>query len=222
MSTKITDHYFEYGAQKYFRGNAHLVEICTYGQKKDPIGAGAYIDPQSKVQREYLVNRVTKGLTVGIDWSTTTQAAVEVNGTVKVFKVGVSTAGSLSYTKIKSGNVKLYNLFINEGPLKTMLNSDASGARNYLAAEGADGRIVTEVWVVMEAALAEHFDTSGSITVSASTADLKVTATGGKSGTQSITLSVGTVFAFKMHMVNDWNATKTKVEGLEADYYGMG
>jgi hypothetical protein len=222
MSTKITDHYFEYGALKYFRGNAHLVEIGTFGQKKDPIGAGVYIDPQSKVQRANLVKRVTKGITVGIDWGQTSQAAVEVNGTVKVFKVGVTAAGSLAYSKVKSANVKLYNLFITEGPLKTMLNADATAARNYLATEGADGRIVTEVWIVMEAALAEHFDTSGSISATATTADLKVTASGGKSGTQTITLSAGSVFAYKMHMVNAWNATKTKVEGLESDYYGMG
>lgn len=54
---KITEDYFEYGALKYFRGNAHLLEIGTYGEKKDPIGPKAYVDPESKVQRRHLVNR---------------------------------------------------------------------------------------------------------------------------------------------------------------------
>jgi len=31
-----------------------------------------------------------------------------------------------------------------------MLNTVADGARNFLASEGTDGRIVSEVWVVME------------------------------------------------------------------------
>lgn len=219
MSTKITDHYFEYGSLKYFRGNAHLLEICTYGEKKDPIGAEAYLDPQNKVKREHLVGKVTKGLTVSIDWSQTTQSSVEANGALKVFGIGVSAAATYTYSKVKSANVRLYNLFINEGPLKTLLNTDASGARNFLADEGSDGRIVSEVWVVMEATLSEHFDTSTSVTVAASGVNLNVTAKGGKSGTQTITLSAGTIFAYKMHKVKDWNSGKTEVKNLEADYH---
>jgi hypothetical protein len=220
MSTKITDHFFEYGSQKYFRGNAHLVEMATYGEKKDPVGNEAYLDPQNKVSRDHVASRVTQGLTVAIDWSQTTQAEVEVNGTLKVFGVGVSTAVSYSYSKVKSAKVKLYNLYINEGPLKTMLNTDANGARNFLADEGNDGRIVGECWIVMDATLAEHFETSGSIITGVSVGDLKVTAKGGKSGTQTITLSAGSVFAYKMYKVKSWNSGKTQIENLEADYYG--
>lgn len=221
MATKITDHYFEYGSQKYFRGNAHLLEICSYGQKKDPIGSESYIDPQNKVKREHLVGRVTKGMTVGIDWNQTTQAQVEVNGTVKVFGIGINLATSYAYSKVKSANVKLYNLFINEGPLKTMLNTDADGARNFMADEGDDARIVSEVWVVMEATLATHFDTSTSISAAVSGVNLNLTAKGGTSGTQTITLSAGSVFAYKSHKVKDWNSGKTSIEDMEADYYGM-
>lgn len=215
----ITKHHFEYLNHKYFRGNAHLVEICTYGEKKDPIGDEAYIDPQNIVKREYLVGRVTKGMTASVNWSQTSQADVEVNGTVKVFGVGINAATSYSYSKVKSANVKLFNLYINEGPLQTMLNTDASGARKYMADEGSDARIVSEVWVVMEATLAEHFETSGSIAISVPMAGgLNVTAKGGTQGTQTITLSAGSVFAFKMHKVKEWNSDKTKILNMEADY----
>lgn len=222
MSTKIKDHYFEYGSLKYFRGNAHLVELCTFGEKKDPVGTEAYLDPQGKVSRDHLVGRVNKGLTVSINWSETTQAEVEVNDKLKVFGIGVSVAATYNYSKVKSANVRLYNLFINEGPLKKMLNTDANAARNFLADEGNDGRIVSEIWVVMEATLAEHFDTSGSIAVAANGSNLNVTAKGGKSGTQTISLSAGTVFAYKNHKVKDWNSGKTEINNLEADYYGNG
>lgn len=221
MATNITEHYFEYGALKYFRGNAHLMEIGTYGEKKDPIGAKAYIDPESKVQREHLVNRVNKGKPVAVNWGQTTKAEVEVNGPVPVFGLNVNVAASFNYEKIKSADLKLFNLSIDEGPLKTMLNKDASGARNYLAGEGNDGRIVSEVWVVMEAELAEQFDTSGSVEVSAKGVDLNVTARGGKYGTQTITLSKGAVFAYKLHKVKDWNKDKTQIEDMEADYKGL-
>lgn len=222
MSTKVTDNYFEFGVNKYFRGNAHLVEIGTYGEKKDPIGAKAYIDPQSKVQGQNLVDRVSKGQPVGVDWSQTTQADLEVNGPIKVFGLNVNAAATFSYEKTRNANLKVYNLSVAEGPLKTVLNTDADGARRYLAGEGSDGRIASEVWVVMEAELAEHFDTSGSLTVAANGSGLSVTAKGGKQGTQTITLSAGTTFAYKLHKVKDWNKGKTQIEDLEADYKGMG
>lgn len=221
MSVKITEHKFEYGAQGYFRGNAHLVEIGTYGEKKDPVGAKAYIDPEDKVSRDHLVNIITKGKPVAVDWTQTSKAAVEVNGPVSVFGLNMEAAVAFTYEKIKSANLKLFNLSIDAGPLKTMLNTDADAARNFLAKEGNDGRIVSEVWVVMEAQLSEQFDTSGSVKVAVKGVDLNVTASGGKYGSQTITLSKGAIFAYKLHKVKDWNKGKTKIEDMEADYKGM-
>lgn len=190
-------------------------------RKKTSIGAKAYIDPQNKVQREHLVNRVNKGKPVAVDWSQTTKAAVEVNGPVSVFGLNMEAAVAFTYEKIKTANLRLFNLSIDEGPLKTLLNQDANGARNYLADEGNDARIVSEVWVVMEAQLSEQFDTSGSVKVAAKGADLSVTASGGKYGSQTITLSKGAIFAYKLHKGKDWNKGKTQIEDMEADYKGM-
>lgn len=221
MPSNITADYFEFGANKYFRGNAHLVEIGTYGEKKDPLGVKAYIDPQSKVVRQHLVGIVTKGSPVSVDWAQTTNAELEVNGEIRVFGLNMSVKTNYNRDTAKAADLKVYNLSIAEGPLKTMLNNDADGARKFLAEEGNDGRIVSEVWVVMEAVLAEHFNTSGAVTVSAKDINLDVTASGGKSGTQTITLSAGTTFAYKLHKVNKWNSGKTRIEDMEADYKGM-
>lgn len=54
MSIKINKHFFQYGALKYFRTNAHLIELGTYGEKKDPIGAKAYLDPDGKIKASHL------------------------------------------------------------------------------------------------------------------------------------------------------------------------
>jgi len=222
MATKITENLFDYG-QKYFRGNAHLLKLATFGEKKDPIGAKAYVDPQGTVKPKYLVGRVSKGEVAAIDWGQTTKADVEVNGTVKVFGVGLNSARTFSYEQIKSAKLKLCNLSMVEGQLKSMLNTDADNARKYMANEGNDARIVSEVWVVMEAELAEHFDASASVSASASADgnELNIIAKGGRQGTQTITLSAGTTFAYKLHKVKDWNRDKTQIEDMEADYKGM-
>jgi len=221
MATNITEHYFEFGPLKYFRGNAHILKLATYGEKKDPVGAKAYLDPESTVGAEHLASRVEKGKPVGVEWGRTTKAELEANGPIPVFGLNLNVSTNLGYEKVKTADLKLFNLSIAEDPLKKLLNEDAVNVRKYFAGEGKDARIVSEVWVVMEAKLAEHFDTSGAVAVSVKGADLNVTAKGGTQGTQTITLSKGSVFAYKLHKVKEWNKDKTRILDMEADYKGM-
>ena len=224
METKITKHFFEYGTNKYFRGNAHSVDLASYGEKKDPVGAQAHLDVQDQVAVENLSGRVRYNTTAKVDWAQTTKAEVEGAGLLKFFGLNGKAAMALKYEDAKSARLELVNFAIDEGPLKTMLNKDAGAARNFLAEEGNDGRIVSEVWVVVDGELAEHFATSGSISVSAngSGKGLALTAKGGKAGTQTIVLEKGTTFAYKLHKVKDWNKGKTVIEDLEADFKGNG
>jgi hypothetical protein len=225
---KVTKHYLEWGTQKYFRGKAENVELCSYGEKKDPIGANAYLAVQAKVQREHLAGKIQEVPPLTVDWNSASKADVEVNGEVQYFVLNAKTAKSASYEKVKSGHLELVKFFINEGPLQRMLNKEADGARKYLAEEGADGRIVSEIWVAMEAEMAEHFRNAASTTSAASgalgpvQAALEITASGGTQGSQTISLSPGTTFAYLMHKVNKWNKDKTQIEGLEDDRKGMG
>ena len=224
METKVTEHYFKFGGDKYFRQNAHNVDIGSYGEKKDPVGANAYLDVQAKVKADYLASRVRYNTTADIDWGQTTKGEVEAEGALKFFGIGGEAAVNASYEKIKSAKLKVMNFAISEGPLKTMLNQEANAARNFLAEEGNDGRIVSEVWILAEGELVEHFKTSGSISVAvdAVTKSLDVTAKGGKEGTATIRIDPGTTFAYKMHKVKDWNKGKTQIEDLEADWKGVG
>jgi hypothetical protein len=222
MATRITEHYLEFGGMKYFRKNAHNVEMGSYGEKKTPIGSQAYLDVQNKVKSEHLEGRVKFNTRTGINWNETTKAEVEAQGIFKFFSLGKEIAVNGSYEKAKDAKLELVSFAIDEGPLRTMLNKDANGARNYLAEEGNDGRIVSEVFVVVDAELADQFATYGSasLSVQAAGSSLGVTVSGGKHGSQKVTLSQGTTFAYKVHKVKDWNKGKTQIENLEADYKG--
>ena len=107
MATTITDNYFEFGMHKYFRGNAHLIEIGTYGEKKDPIGSKSYIDPQSKVVRQHLVGIVTKGSPVSVDWAQTTNAALQMNGGMRVFGLNLSVKTNYTRDMAKTANLHI-------------------------------------------------------------------------------------------------------------------
>lgn len=224
MSVKITDHYFKHGGLKYFRGNAHLVELGTHGEKKDPIGAKAYLDPNGKIKASHLADRPIKKSTVDINWSSVKKADLEGDAVLKFFGLGRSHAVSFDYAKAKKADLQLINFSIAETPLKRCLNNDANTVRNSLADEGSDGRVVSEVWVVVEAELAEHVEsnwgTGHSWSFGSNTLDLSVS--GGSVGTQTISIGTGTTFAYKMHKVKKWSKGKEEIEDLEADYKGMG
>jgi hypothetical protein len=218
----VTSSSFKYGTISYFRAKAENVEMGSYGEKKTPFGSAAYLSVQNKVKSEYLDGRVRFATRCEIDWSKQSQVAVEAND-ISYFALNLKGALSGSYSKAKSASLDLVKFVIDEGPLKTMLNTDASGARNYLRDEGGDGRIVAEIWVVMEAKLAEHFQTSGSISVSGTVNGVSadITASGGSQGTQTITIAKGTTFAYLLFKVKSWNSDKTRVEDLEDDTVGL-
>lgn len=223
METNITTHAFKFAGVKYFRGKAENVQIGSYGEKKDPIGAKAHLDIQNQVNRKHLKGKVRYITTANINWSKEKRGEVEVNGSLQYFTLNGKASINASYNGVKKANLKLAKLAIDEGPLTRMLNNSANGARNYLSKEGKDGRIVSEVWILMEGELSEQFESAASITVEASDVDksLDVTASGGIKGKSTITLSKGTTFAYLMHKVKDWNKGKTRIEDLEADYKGM-
>jgi hypothetical protein len=77
--------------------------------------------------------------------------------------------------------------------------------------------------VAMLAEMADSFSASAGYRVSANVQGigLDIIAEGGTKGSQKITLSKGTMFAYGLHKVKDWNKEKTKIENLEDDFYGM-
>lgn len=218
----ITSSSFKYGTISYFRGKAENVEMGSFGEKKAPFGGAAYLSVQNKVKSEYLNGRVRFATRCQIDWSRQSQTAVDAND-ISYFGLDVKGAISGSYSKAKSASLDLVKFAIDEGPLKTMLNNDADGARNFLRDEGSDGRIVPEIWVVMDAKLAEHFQTATSISVAGTVNGVSadITASGGSQGSQTITISKGSTFAYLLFRVKTWNAAKTRIEDLEDDTVGL-
>lgn len=223
MSIKITKHVFEYGSQKYFRGNAHLLELGSHGEKKDPIGPKAYVDPNGKIKASLLAGLPIKQSSVSIDWNSVKQADLEGDVSLKFFGLGRKHAIGFNYTDAKKADLKLVNFSIDETPLKKCLNDDADIVRKSLADEGADARVVSEVWVVVEAELAAFLDANfaSSHQWSAFGNTLDLTVSGGSKSSETITISAGTTFAYKLHKVSKWSKGKEKIEDMEADYKGF-
>ena len=219
--TKITDSKFVYNGFGYFRGKAEDINHASYGQKKTPVGKTHYLARQNDVNRDHLGNvKVDVSGPYPITWSSYSDTAV--NADISYLTAAGGTA-KFSRSAAKKANLKLIKFSLSEGQMKTLLNSYASGARNYLKDEGGDGRFVGSVWVVMDATLASDVTTCGSVTGAGTVSGFKVKidVSNCHGAVSTIDVPPGTTFAYGLYKVKKWNSGKTKIEDLEDDQAGL-
>jgi len=223
--TKITSNYFLCNGLKYFRDNAPLVELGSYGQKKGgSLTGNAYLAVEATVSRANLEDNVKHVTNVSIDWSRATKADVETHGALKYFGLNFKAANSISFEQAKSAKLQLCEFAILEGNLKKMLNNGATAARSFMAGEGKDARIASVAFIVVSGELAQHFKVSTKFHAAASKGSnaLEIVASGGTSGSQTIELARGCTFAYGLHKVKDWNRGKTEILDMEDELFGTG
>ncbi|MEU4558689.1 hypothetical protein AB0F72_09870 [Actinoplanes sp. NPDC023936] len=226
--TRVGKHTFVYNGERYFRDKSEDLVMCSYGEKEDQLGSRASLNVNDHVDRALLKGKVHYVTTAEIDWQRQAKAEVEADGALKYFTAQASGTAAFSYERAKSAKLKLAKFVIDEGPLQTLLNQDATRARKFLDTERADGRIVSTIWVVVEGEIAESFAAAGKSTgaieaevLSAVKMRLTVKKKGSASGTTTIVWEPGTTFAYLMHKVGKWNKDRTRIEELVIDAKGL-
>ncbi|SFI45059.1 hypothetical protein [Jannaschia pohangensis] len=224
MTTKVTKHYFQYGAHKYFRTSAHEVKLLSIGEKKDPIGPKAYLAVSDHIWARHLADeRITVTPPVTIDWNNTSSVDFDTAANIRYLGVGVDVSQSLTLARARSAQLKLVSFSLPESAVERILNTEADILRREMADEGRDARVVTEVWVAMEAQLANSMTIGALNTSDISYAgnNVRINVNAGGTNSSVITLGEGTTFAYRLHKVRKWNKGKTRIEDLEDDYVGM-
>lgn len=221
---EVKDNHFKFAGTKYYRGNAPMVQIGSYGQKKASLAGANKLAHQNNMASEHLRGRVQRVTTCTIAWRSEKKSDVEASGTVKFLGIKGGVGGSLSHEKLKDGRLVLVWFHMSEGDVRGAINN-ASGCRSYLKREGRDGRVVGDVFVAMVAELAQTVTNAASIEVGASVSvvTFKVKGRGKKAKTTTLTLSPGTTFAYSLYRVKKWNKSggnKTTVRDLEMDEWG--
>lgn len=205
--------------QRFFRGKATDVALGSYGEKKTPALSNPYLAIEKTLSPK-TISKIPVKVTgpISVDWSKVSKTDVE--GGVNYLKAGGG-KGSFSVESAKSARLVLVKFSIHEGDLKDLLNKHADDARDYLKKEGNDGRIVSEVYVAMEAELASKVTTGGSVSASGSANGLEVSvaASGSSTTTTKVTLPPDTTFAYLLHKVKKWSGKN--VDDMEDDRAGM-
>ena len=219
----LTKGRFVYGGRKYFRGKAENISFASFGQKKTPFLGIPYLAVENTVTRRNLdkmKSQIKISAPISIDWGRYTSADVNVG--IKYLTVAGASAG-FNHKVAKRAKLKLVKIYMHEGPLKTLLNNHAPGARKFMAAEGRRARIVSEVFVVMAAKLASKVSNCGSLSGYGTPdgslmieLDTKVCNT----NMSKIKIPADTTFAYGMHFVKEWNVKTRKVRDMEDDNVG--
>jgi hypothetical protein len=216
---EIKDSYFKASdGNRYFRRNAPAVGVGYNGEKKEPLTEANYLAVDGHIKYDLLDGKIKKQPAVEIDWAHENKTDVEAY--IDYYFVAGGTL-EFSHAKAIEAHLKLIRFNIEQSTLKSVLNNDAGKVRQSMKDEGNDARVCSSAWVVMSGDLAERFNTSAGLEVSGTANGLSITAKGDGSwsGSETITFSPGTVFAYGLHKVKKWNGDK--IEEMEDDWQSL-
>lgn len=224
--SRFSDSKFVYSAKSYFRGACEDLNLVTFGEKKTPIGnVATYLYVAGTITADNLAKvKVTASGPYSIEWEKFSDSDVNVGikyltvaGGQAAFNRKTAAAADLVLMKLSLGSIELTNL----------LNKYAPKARSYLKDEGNDARIVSDVWIVMEAQLASKVTSGGSLSVTAplgtSGFTLQVGGSTSSTTTTKVQIPEKTCFAYTLAKVKKWDKVNGEwmVQELEDDIPGL-
>ncbi len=220
MTIKMTDRYFKYGGHKYFHVSADEVNLGTYGKKKVPFGKVGYLDVSGRIRPDHLADEPLNINTVEIDWDHLTSTDIGATGGLTYQGVGVNVSHTFNLQRARSAQLKLVSISISENPLERVVKHEANYVRRQMDDEGNDARVVSKIWVAMEAQLADDLSvgTMTGANVSYAGASLRLNIGTNIRNRSVVRLAPGSTFAYRLSRIRRWNNSRTEVEDLALDY----
>ena len=204
MAKAIVKHNrLHFNGKNYFRGNSEEIQLADIGEKRTPVFGMNYLEPKNHVDSRPM--KVNASTVVDIDFSRSSETAIQqmASGALKGLGIELSTDMSSVTEKVRSGQLKLAKLSIDLNELENATNADRDALED-LRGFGSDARIVSEIWVVIDASFADEFQNAHDVTVSGSGTIKGIqistsTSTGIKrGGATGVTLSEGTCLAYML------------------------
>jgi len=224
-TVKIRDKYFKYNGVKYFRTRSQAVVLGTCGHKLRPLGKANYVENFLNMSTRYFTDIIAQA--VEIDYADS--PAFSLGFDVKVPGIG-SIGGDLSREVMRDMDLKLLNVSVGSGQVIDSINN-LDEVKNGFFKLDRNGwkkrRIVSEVFTVVSAEIAETLTTSSSSQISGTIKGVEIELSPTTSNTQSSTikLDAGTTFAYLLFKPR-WNAVRYKnietVVGGKLDQWGFG
>lgn len=213
---KITKRAFYYGNYKFWRAGAvNAPRIGSYGKKKRSTG----IDIHHAVPTSSVSGKIKQSGVYSISSKELKRWRASVDN---LQYADVNGSGSVGQARSKNVKLKLVYLTIDNSPLIKALNKN-SKAKKFMKKNNS--RVVSSVWIVVSARVAQTLRTAGSLSVSYKGKNMSIKASGGGSSSSQSTVNIpsGAVFAYMIDKAK-WNKKrrkKTTIRALEDDQVGL-
>jgi hypothetical protein len=213
----IKDNHIKLGGNSYFRRGSEIIHLGSFGDKKSPVGQQNYLEVDGTIPKDKLTN-IEKVQVYEIDYQKTSKT--DLCGTLKDAAGVFGFSADVAWEKAKSGQLKLVELVIDNNHITKAANQ-SSPALKSLKNRGNSARIANKILVVMTAEMAEIFQRGTTANMSATDGKLQLTAgaTTSSSGSNSVTLSKDSTFAYGLVKL-DWGKGKDKIDSVEDDWWG--
>ncbi len=159
---------------------------------------------------------------VEVDWSKVSDRDFGADADLRYLGMSANSSHRLNLSRARSAGLKLISLAIDTLRMEDILN-EANRARNEMADEGRDARVVIETWVVAEAELADAVSRGGrhGVSVSAAGQSLSLRFGGNSRSSHTVVLPENATFAYALGKVSDWGRRRETVEDVDLDYKGL-
>lgn len=223
---RVKNNHLHFNGVNYFRGKSENIVLGTHGEKLRPIFGVNRLEVEGHVDPDLL--DIRKLTTATIDFSATRKGDFTegVNGTFKGVDFDIS-VGQM-WDRLQSGELVLVKFAVDLGALKRAVNRDRRAIASLKRLSKSRARIVSEVWVVTSARLAERLDRAQSVKASGKRGkiNVQVAGTASQGGATNLTLSQGTTFAYLLARIDKWDKKlkkrRKRIIDLDEDQFGPG
>jgi len=218
MVVEIKNKFLKFGNLKYFRAHAEQVQLGSIGEKRKSPLFKNYLEVEDRIQIPE--TKIIEATTADIDYNKTKKTSFNTDVSAIVKGVPVKMKGGLTFQKLKSGDLRLVKFGVMNNDLLRLANNSPAQL-NALRRWGKKARIACQVFIVIEAKLAEEFVRGGNVEISAGVKGLevKVGADHNSSGSTTVSLSKDTCFAYLLAEA-EWE--NNVIVDLDYDQHGVG
>ena len=216
----IKKNHVKYSGNKYFRRNAHVVELGGYGRKKTEALSVNYLSVSGRIAKRHFEKIPLKSAgPIEVNWHDVSRSDLGQTANLKFFGFDTEQASAFDLIDAEAQRLKLMCFWVNENPL----NNDANAVRENMAEEGKDARVVSSILVAMDTRLAEFFSSQSTVSLDGSDPDtaLGITAGTGYVGSKTIRLVGDTTIAYALQRPK-WRNRKSEIDQLEDDWFSFG
>jgi hypothetical protein len=220
IDAKIRDNHFHLNGVNYFRGHADAVQFGDVGEKKTPSTQENYLAVQESVPRNKLkIERATQ-----IDIHALALASSDIGASIAVPGLGSLGASTLA-RQLEDQTLSLVKLETLPKDIVAAAN-DSPDVIAELIRVGNAGRLVHQVFVILEMKTALNFTRSTRFDVSGTVKSWTIAGTGGSGSASRTVVSItpGTTFAYLL-LKPKWNANLkknwTRIDDWEDDQWSL-